>query len=134
MTRRVHLVCYDIADPKRLSRVHRLVRREALALQYSVFAGAWTEDGLRRMIRALEEVIDARDDDVRIYPVPERCNPVFYGRRASKGVYFPTGLGLLRRFGGDAEQLGRWIEGRSDAERSKVGIDALKLWENGEID
>ena len=31
------LVCYDIADPDRLTKVHRTVRRWGMPLQYSVF-------------------------------------------------------------------------------------------------
>lgn len=32
----LHLVCYDIRDPKRLLRVHRFLRSQGFPLQYSV--------------------------------------------------------------------------------------------------
>ncbi len=67
----LYLVCYDIADPKRLARVHRLVARRALMVQYSVYLARLR----RRELEALREEIAARiregEDDVRIYPLPE---------------------------------------------------------------
>jgi CRISPR-associated protein Cas2 len=35
--RRCYLVCYDIRDPKRLRRTHKLVKAYGEAWQYSVF-------------------------------------------------------------------------------------------------
>ncbi len=34
---REFIISYDIADPKRLSRIHRMLKRLAMPLQYSVF-------------------------------------------------------------------------------------------------
>lgn len=37
MKRRRYLACYDIRDPKRLRRVHRLMKSYGYPVQYSVF-------------------------------------------------------------------------------------------------
>lgn len=37
MKRRRYLACYDIRDPKRLRRIHRMMRGYGYPLQYSVF-------------------------------------------------------------------------------------------------
>ena len=33
----LYLIAYDIADPKRLVKVHRTLKRQGLPVQYSVF-------------------------------------------------------------------------------------------------
>lgn len=65
-----YLIAYDIADPKRLARVHRYLSRVALALQYSVFIARLTDRQRDKVITALSRLIDPGADDVRVYPVP----------------------------------------------------------------
>lgn len=84
------LIAYDIADPRRLRRVHRYLCRHAVPVQYSVFAtrGSRMRVGL---IRAeLGEIVDADEDDVRIYPVPEPTVLSVLGRKA-----LPEGLRVI---------------------------------------
>lgn len=63
------LVCYDIADPKRLGRVHRIVTNYALPIQYSVYYMNASADDVEALSRELREVIDPKKDDIRIYPL-----------------------------------------------------------------
>ena len=93
------LLCYDIGDPKRLGRVHRIVLEYAMPVQYSVYylhADAVTVD---RLCRELGEVIDPREDDIRIYPLPEGARAEVLGRQGLPegihltGVSLPDGLG-----------------------------------------
>ncbi len=78
---RPYLIAYDIADPKRLYRVHRYLKTVAMDLQYSVFAGMLSERQLLRVLEDLEERIHPGEDDVRAYPLPERCHAVALGRQ-----------------------------------------------------
>jgi len=66
-----YLICYDIADPKRLHKVHRYWKERAMAVQYSVFAGSFTPAGLWRAVAGIQDLIDETEDDVRIYTVPQ---------------------------------------------------------------
>lgn len=50
--------------------MHRLLRKRARAVQYSVFLAELTPYRKARLIRALADLIDPRFDDVRFYPVP----------------------------------------------------------------
>lgn len=68
---RPFLISYDIANPRRLARLHRALRKRAAAIQYSVFLGRFTEAGLAEVRAVISSIIDPAEDDVRIYPLPE---------------------------------------------------------------
>lgn len=87
--RRLYIVCYDIADPRRLTRVHRQLSRQGIPLQYSVFLLFTHPVGLQRVLAALRGRIDEREDDVRAYPVAAKLDYVHRGR-----ALFPEGIDL----------------------------------------
>lgn len=60
------LVCYDVADPKRLTRVHRTMLGFGEWLQLSVFACDLTPQRRIEMLAALVELINVREDRVMI--------------------------------------------------------------------
>ena len=109
----LYLICYDIADPRRLAKVHRFLAGEALPVQYSVFAGQFTPARLREVVGNLLGMIAADEDDVRIYPLPERCEAVFLGRRPPEGTGFLAHdgaefLSKLEAIGDDGRKLVEW--------------------------
>ncbi len=65
-----YLLCYDIADHRRLARLHRFLARRAQALQYSVFLFQGDDRQLQVVLDAAAELIDPRVDDLRAYPLP----------------------------------------------------------------
>jgi CRISPR-associated protein Cas2 len=94
---RLCLVCYDIADPKRLLRVHRYLRRAGVPMQYSVFTLRLTQKQQSGLLRGLKGIIDEGEDDVRIYPLPDN------GERSSLGrQLFPEDVLLIE---GGAQML-----------------------------
>jgi CRISPR-associated protein Cas2 len=93
---RAFLIAYDIADPGRLSRVHRYLKSVATDVQYSVFAAVVSPVELDRVLAELAERIDARQDDVRAYPVPRRSHAVALGRQHLPDGVFLTDEQLLR--------------------------------------
>jgi CRISPR-associated protein Cas2 len=74
------LVCYDIAEPRRLARVWRAVREFGVPLQYSVFWARLDGIGLGEALGAIATRIDPRTDDVRLYPLPENVQITGLGR------------------------------------------------------
>lgn len=72
MADRAFVIGYDIADPRRLQRVHRKMCRHAMPLEYSVFLLVGNDDDKRRCLDAMAELIVADADDVRCYPLPAR--------------------------------------------------------------
>ena len=83
---KTYLICYDIANPRRLQRVHRALSRVALAVQYSVFVAPFTEGELGRVWDRLACEINPKEDDIRAYPIePETL--------VTRGVsLFPEGI------------------------------------------
>ena len=84
------LIAYDIADPRRLQRVHRFLCRHAVPVQYSVFVSRCSAAKLGSIRASLAKLVKNREDDVRFYPVPEPAQLFVYGKKA-----LPEGLLLL---------------------------------------
>jgi CRISPR-associated protein Cas2 len=63
------IVCYDIANPKRLGRVHRRAVSHARFVQYSVYYREGTQNDLQAMLDDIEKEINPKEDDVRAYAV-----------------------------------------------------------------
>lgn len=95
--RRLWVLAYDVRDCVRLLRIHRAVRAQAVALQYSVFLYEGTRDGLNGLLQELQQLIDPDLDDLRAYPVPAEPDLNWLGREA-----LPAGVvllsGALRQF------------------------------------
>ena len=81
--KRWYFLCYDICKPARLKRVHRIVKKQGIALQYSVFAVAVTHNELRRLMQALDKVIDAQADDIRFYPITHPSRMWLFGDKST---------------------------------------------------
>jgi CRISPR-associated protein Cas2 len=84
------LIAYDIADQRRLKRVHRALCHYAIPVQYSVFAARCSLASAGSIRASLATLIKKREDDVRFYPVPEPALLAVYGRKA-----LPEGLRVL---------------------------------------
>lgn len=77
---RAWLITYDITNPKRLVRLHRFLRKQAVPVQYSVFHFEGSQAQIGRLMAQIEARIDARTDDVRAYQLPERLSIDTLGR------------------------------------------------------
>lgn len=80
--RRHWLIAYDIANPKRLSRLHRFLIKQATPVQYSVFCFEGSAAAMGQLMAAIERRIDRKADDVRGYLLPEPLQLVTLGRGA----------------------------------------------------
>jgi CRISPR-associated protein Cas2 len=66
------ILCYDISDPKRLSRIHRYVTKIAIPMQYSVFLMQASHAELDEIMIELGALINEKEDDIRIYPLHKK--------------------------------------------------------------
>lgn len=64
--RRCYLVCYDIRDPKRLRRVHKVLKGYGEAWQFSVFFCVLKEIDRVRLQTDLEEQMNQKEDQAMI--------------------------------------------------------------------
>ena len=65
------LITYDIADRKRLGRLHRFVKKHAIPVQYSVYATQQSVAGIGRLASDLRAYIKAQEDDPRMPAILE---------------------------------------------------------------
>ncbi|MBT8763528.1 CRISPR-associated endonuclease Cas2 [Desulfohalobiaceae bacterium Ax17] len=67
------VVTYDIADPKRLNRVHRLLKDYGVPVQYSVFECDLDWGKIDEMLLRLKAEMDMDEDALLVYPVCQEC-------------------------------------------------------------
>ncbi|NDP59540.1 MAG: CRISPR-associated endonuclease Cas2 [Oxalobacteraceae bacterium] len=63
------LICYDIAESRRLQRVGRYMQQHARALQRSIFLFEDNDAAFECCLEGLRQRIDHQEDDVRIYVI-----------------------------------------------------------------
>lgn len=68
-----YLVCYDIADPKRLRRVATACEDYGYRKQYSVFLVRVSTTDFVRLRSRLYDIIDLNADQVLFIPLTESC-------------------------------------------------------------
>lgn len=86
------LIAYDIADPRRLGKVHRYLKSQAIPVQYSVFVFQGSQLALQRVLNGVAQRIAADQDDVRAYYLPDRCQVRTLGSQ-----HLPEGVVLAAR-------------------------------------
>ena len=94
--RRNWLVAYDIADPRRLARVHRFLKRRAIPVQYSVFVLHADTFTLKSVLDGIANLIAPVEDDVRAYHLPKRCEVAMLGNQSLPEGVALSGNGLDR--------------------------------------
>lgn len=74
-----YLICYDIADDRRLARTFRFLKQNGIHIQYSVFYCKLTWEELLKIKMTLKDIIDEKFDDIRIYPLPADLKTIVMG-------------------------------------------------------
>ena len=86
----LYLIAYDIANPRRLGKVHRILKKQGLPVQYSVFTVVMKRPRLLRLLERIEQEIEDVEDDVRCYRLPSNTETATLGRQ-----YFPEDVMLF---------------------------------------
>lgn len=93
----LYLVAYDIANPKRLARVHSVLKRQGLPLQYSVFTLVIKRKALLRLMSVLTGLIHPGQDDIRCYRLPSTTDMQTLGKQLfpEDVLLFTNGINCL---------------------------------------
>lgn len=67
------IAAYDIADPKRLARVAKIMKDYGVRVQKSIFELAVTRQVFSEMKGRIERVIEFDEDGVKYFSLCERC-------------------------------------------------------------
>lgn len=67
------IVAYDIADPRRLNRVAKVVKDYGTRVQKSIFEVDVDVRRFTEMKARIEELIEAYEDGVKYFPLCEKC-------------------------------------------------------------
>ena len=70
---------YDIVEPRRLARVFKLLKKNGVPVQYSVFFVPASAMQMGNLVIQLAKLIDAKTDDIRAYRLPENAWKVTLG-------------------------------------------------------
>ena len=67
------IVAYDIADPRRLNRIARIMKDYGRRVQKSIFEVEANDTVFREMKRRAERVMEPEEDGVKYFSLCERC-------------------------------------------------------------
>ncbi|RME91551.1 MAG: CRISPR-associated endonuclease Cas2 [Anaerolineae bacterium] len=68
-----YLLTYDIADPRRLARVAKVMESIGERVQYSVFEAYLPPDLLEQVVGRVRKVMNEDEDSLRIYRLCAAC-------------------------------------------------------------
>jgi CRISPR-associated protein Cas2 len=77
--RSLYLVAYDVADPRRLGRVHRFLLGWKVGGQKSFYECWLTPAELGQVLDGLRDLIDADADRVHVFQLDPRMKPKCFG-------------------------------------------------------
>jgi CRISPR-associated protein Cas2 len=69
------LICYDIADPKRLAKIAKNLEKVSIRIQKSIFyyVEATARD-IEQTVMMIEQIINNDEDDVRVYKIDKNSS------------------------------------------------------------
>ena len=68
------IVAYDIANPKRLAKIAKIMKDYGVRVQKSIFEVTAKGGGFEQMRRRVEAVIVPEEDGVKYFPLCEKCS------------------------------------------------------------
>lgn len=86
-----YLVTYDIADPRRLGRLNRYLKKQGVPIQYSVFLVEASAAQMGSLMVKIAKMIHPDADDVRAYRLPENGWQVTLGASILPDNVLPGG-------------------------------------------
>ncbi|MGQ9847722.1 MAG: CRISPR-associated endonuclease Cas2 [Bacteroidales bacterium] len=68
-----YLICYDIANEKRLQKIAKTVEQYGIRVQYSFFNVDMTNEALDSLLKNLLHIMNEKQDKIYVYPICSEC-------------------------------------------------------------
>ena len=68
------IICYDIADPRRLQKIAKIMEDFGVRVQKSIFEATLGKDAFNRMKWRAEAEMDLSEDGVKYFPLCTKCS------------------------------------------------------------
>ncbi len=68
-----YLVCYDIADNRRLSKIAKVLEKYGHRVQYSFFEVDTSDSMLETILDDIKELMEMKEDKLYVYPICTVC-------------------------------------------------------------
>jgi len=65
-----YLICYDITDDRRRTKVSKLLEAFGMRVQKSVFEAVLNQNQYDKLHKKLSNLLDEKQDQLRFYPLP----------------------------------------------------------------
>lgn len=85
---RRYILSYDIADDRRRTAIAKRAGVHGMRLQYSIFECFLSDAEHRELTADLKDLIDPREDDLRIYGIAESTHITTLGQSGTEGILF----------------------------------------------
>jgi len=73
MRRYDFIISYDISDKKRLRKIAKLIEKDAMRIQYSVyFYHDSTQEEVTKLLEKVCKIYDEKRDDIRVYKIKHK--------------------------------------------------------------
>ncbi|HEK25468.1 MAG TPA: CRISPR-associated endonuclease Cas2 [Hydrogenobaculum sp.] len=70
------VICYDIANNKRLQKVSKFLEKRAIRVQYSIFEMEGDKKIIKEIMKDLEDLIDKEQDRIYIFQLENQENNI----------------------------------------------------------
>mgnify|MGYP000163539979 CR=1 FL=1 len=98
MNNQRYIIAYDIHHKTRLTKVQRLLKSQAQALQYSVFYWQGSRQALAELQTTLSQIIHLQEDDIRGYRLSPQQTLHFFARYPFISQIYFDGFPRLRHY------------------------------------
>lgn len=70
------VICYDIANNKRLQKVSKFLEKRAIRVQYSIFEMEGDKKIIKEIMKDLEDLIDKEQDRIYVFQLENQENNI----------------------------------------------------------
>ena len=86
MQRTLYLIFYDISEPRRLRKIHKLINAYAIGGQKSLYECWLTPNDLLKLKQNLVEQMEPLTDRVQIVQLDTQSKPIFMGLASRQSI------------------------------------------------